>query len=146
MRTTTAVAGAAIALLLALTGCSGDNGDDTKAEPTKSAAPTPDASEPAPTADPTEAPAASPEPKSVPKNATREELLAALIAISPAVVGADENKTIAAAHTQCAAINSGAPNLDRAAAANFAQGDTAVTEEQGKAINEVLKASGFCEN
>ena len=42
------------------------------------------------------------------------------------------------------AINGGAQKLDYFASQRFSYKDVTTTEAQGKAINDALKASGFC--
>ncbi|MFC7216839.1 hypothetical protein ACFQLX_01430 [Streptomyces polyrhachis] len=131
MRIRAAVLAITTATLLALTGCATD-GDavDSRPEPTPSAVPTASA---------TSIATAKTGIPDAPVGTERAALLAALLAVSPAVVGADEDRTVAAARNQCSAIHGGAKDLDHSAAQRFAQGDTSISDAQGKAINEVLK-------
>ncbi|MFE6379214.1 hypothetical protein [Streptomyces roseolus] len=78
-----------------------------------------------------------------PTGAEREALLAAIKAVNPDAVRY-EDKAIDAARNQCHAINGGGNKLDWSASQRFTYKDVVTTEEQGKALNEALKASGFC--
>ncbi|MFJ9911502.1 hypothetical protein [Actinacidiphila glaucinigra] len=72
-----------------------------------------------------------------PTGVERAALLAALKAVDPALA-ADADKAVANARQQCATINGGG-NAVAAAQSRFGSADHQVTEEQAKAVNEVLK-------
>ncbi|MEU0038120.1 hypothetical protein [Streptomyces sp. NPDC006333] len=78
-----------------------------------------------------------------PTGAARARLLRALAAAAPAA-SRYEDKAIDAARNQCSAINGGAQRLDHLASQRFTYKDATTTEAQGKAINQALKATGFC--
>ena len=78
-----------------------------------------------------------------PIGAKRQQLLDALAKAAPDTVK-HEDKAIDAARNQYMAINGGAQKLDYFASQRFSYKDVTTTEAQGKAINDALKASGFC--
>ncbi|MFF9819811.1 hypothetical protein [Streptomyces sp. NPDC014006] len=49
-----------------------------------------------------------------------------------------------AARNQCSSINNGGQRLDWMNSQRFSYKDVTTSEAQGKAINNALKASGFC--
>ncbi|MFD5682184.1 hypothetical protein [Streptomyces bacillaris] len=130
MRTrTTAAAVTGAALLLTLTACGAD-------DPTPKAEATPSVDYSA------AAKAAGIPPR--PTGAERAQLLAALAAAAPDTVQY-EDKAVDAARNQCSAINDDAGKMDWLASQRFTYKDVTTTEAQGKAINEALKKSGFCD-
>ncbi len=79
-----------------------------------------------------------------PTGAKRQQLLDALAEAAPDVVRY-EDKAIDAARNQCSAITGeGVKRVDWMASQRFTYKDVITTEAQGKAINEALEASGFC--
>ncbi|MEU2975697.1 hypothetical protein ABZ678_01435 [Streptomyces hirsutus] len=78
-----------------------------------------------------------------PTGQEREQLLDTLAEAAPDVVR-HEDKAIDAARNQCSSINNGSPRLDWMAGRRFTYKDVTTSEVQGKAINDALKASGFC--
>lgn len=135
IRTTTAVVTAVLAL--SLVSCSSDDGgSDDKAEPSKSS--TPKATKSQDYSDAEKAAGIPPEPNA----AERAVLIRALRAVNPALV-TDEDKAVDNARNQCATINGGG-KADVTAQARFSTSEHTATEAEAKAINEALKASGFC--
>lgn len=131
MKRTATAAVMSAAALLALTACSSD---ETAPEAK------PSATAPAPTT-PAAAPKSGLPPK--PTGQVRADLLAALKAVAPDTVRY-EDKAVDAARNQCQAINGNGAKLDWTASQRFTYKDVTTTEAQGKAINEALKKSGFC--
>ncbi|MFF9018385.1 hypothetical protein ACF09C_36180 [Streptomyces sp. NPDC014870] len=78
-----------------------------------------------------------------PTGNARTELLTALRKVAPETVRY-ENEAIEAARDQCQSLNHGAYKPDWFASQHFTYKDVTTTEAQGKAINQALKASGFC--
>lgn len=79
-----------------------------------------------------------------PTGAKRQQLLDALAGAAPDAVRY-EDKAIDAARNQCSAITGeGVKSVDWLASQRFTYKDVTTTEAQGKAINEALRASGFC--
>ncbi|MFE9935867.1 hypothetical protein [Streptomyces hirsutus] len=79
-----------------------------------------------------------------PTGAERQELLATLADAAPDVVRY-EDKAVDAARNQCSSLNdTGVKRIDWMASQRFTYKDVVTSEAQGKAINEALKASGFC--
>ncbi|SNS49163.1 hypothetical protein SAMN05216252_106196 [Actinacidiphila glaucinigra] len=72
-----------------------------------------------------------------PTGVERAALLAALKAVDPALA-ADADKAVANARQQCATINGGG-NAVAAAQSRFGSAGHQLTEEQAKAVNEVLE-------
>ncbi|MFF7553581.1 hypothetical protein ACFZA9_11925 [Streptomyces olivaceus] len=129
MNTRTAAAALAAAALLTLTACSSSD-EDTDAKPKATDTP----------------PARAPEKSSIPPRPTgekRQQLLDALAAAAPDVVRY-EDKAIDAARNQCSAFGEGVKRPDWLASQRFTYKDVTTSEEQGKAINDALKSSGFC--
>ncbi|MFE0628789.1 hypothetical protein ACFW3D_17690 [Streptomyces sp. NPDC058864] len=79
----------------------------------------------------------------VPTGAERAALIAALQAVNPDFAK-DPDKAIAAAREQCGVINSNDPQADAEASKRFTYHGNALTEAQGKAINDALKRLKFC--
>ncbi|MEU8537140.1 hypothetical protein [Streptomyces parvulus] len=130
MNTRTTAAALAAGALLALTACSSsETGGDSKPKAT-------------PSADYSAAEKASGIPP-VPTGAKRQQLLDALAKAAPDVVKYEDD-AIDAARNQCSAINGGGAKLDWTASQRFTYEDVTTSEAQGKAINEALKSSGFC--
>lgn len=78
-----------------------------------------------------------------PTGTKRAELLHALAAVNRDIVKYEE-KAIDAARNQCSSVIGDSPKADWAASQRFTYKDVVTTEAQGKAINDALKASGFC--
>ncbi|MDX3094332.1 hypothetical protein PV703_24735 [Streptomyces sp. ME01-24h] len=78
-----------------------------------------------------------------PTGAERAALIAALQAINPDFAK-DPDKAVDAARNQCAAVNSNSPQADAEAAQRFTYHGNALTDAQGKAINDALKRLDFC--
>ncbi|MBZ6250558.1 hypothetical protein KVH27_19520 [Streptomyces olivaceus] len=130
MNTRTAAAALAAAALLTLTACSSSSDEDTDAKPKATATPSDRA----------------PEKSSIPPRPTgekRQQLLDALAAAAPDIVRY-EDKAIDAARNQCSAFGEGVKRPDWLASQRFTYKDVTTSEEQGKAINDALKSSGFC--
>ncbi|MFB6787681.1 hypothetical protein ACFCWT_13495 [Streptomyces olivaceus] len=130
MNTRTAAAALAAAALLTLTACSSSSDETTDAKPKATATPSDRA----------------PEKSSIPPRPTgekRQQLLDALAAAAPDVVRY-EDKAIDAARNQCSAFGEGVKRPDWLASQRFTYKDVTTSEEQGKALNDALKSSGFC--
>ncbi|MGI5196567.1 hypothetical protein ACQEVY_23445 [Streptomyces sp. CA-288835] len=140
MRTRTTATALLAAALLALTACS--TSSDTTAEDKAKASPT--AAESKPSSEERANIAAEAGIPPAPTGAKRQELLDAIAKGNPDAVKY-EDKAIDAARNQCSAINGGGQKLDWSASQRFTYEDVTTTEAQGKAINEALKSSGFCE-
>lgn len=140
MRTRTTTTLLSAALLLALTGCSSGETDETAAKPAATKT--------------SKMPELTPEQKAsvraaagIPEEPTgpeRTKLLAALAAVAPDAAKYEE-KAISAAQNQCSAINGGANRLDWLASQRFTYKDVTTTEAQGKELNQVLRDSKFCQ-
>lgn len=127
MNTRTTMAVITALLALTLTGC-GSSDDD-------SSTPTPKASSSVDHSDAEKAAGIPAEPT----GAKRAALIAALKAISPALV-TDEAKAVDNARNQCSTI-SGGGNADMTAKARFSTSDHEVTDAEAKAINAALKVT-----
>ncbi|MGW5673951.1 hypothetical protein ACWEV4_02465 [Streptomyces sp. NPDC003860] len=134
----TATALTALALAATLSACSSDDDDSAK----KSTPSTPTAAASASASNTADTQRSSGIPPK-PTGPERAALLAAIKAVAPDAA-AHEEKAIDAARNQCQAINSGGAKLDWSASQRFSYKDVTTTEAQGKAINQALKASGFC--
>ncbi len=118
------------AVLLAVPACTSGTDDDAGGKPGGGATPStgapgskvPDISEGIP---------------EEPTGVERAALLAALKAVDPALA-ADADRAVANARQQCATITGGG-NAVAAAQSRFGSAGHQVTEEQAKAVNEVLK-------
>ncbi|MER7801239.1 hypothetical protein ABTX71_13000 [Streptomyces parvulus] len=130
MNTRTTAAALAAGALLALTACSSsETGSDSKPKAT-------------PSVDYSAAEKSAGIPPE-PTGAKRQQLLDALAKAAPDVVKYEDD-AIDAARNQCSAINGGGAKLDWTASQRFTYEGVTTTEAQGKAINEALKSSGFC--
>jgi hypothetical protein len=135
-RTAAAATLAAVALL-ALTACSSSSDDEADTKPKASASEQELTQEQKD--DAAKAAGIPPEPT----GEQRQQLLDTLAKAAPDVVKY-EDKAIDAARNQCSALNGGGAKVDWTASQRFSYKDVTTTEAQGKAINEALKSSGFC--
>ncbi|MGW8375309.1 hypothetical protein [Streptomyces sp. ODS28] len=78
-----------------------------------------------------------------PTGAERQKLLDALAQVAPDVIRY-EDKAVSAARNQCQAINGNAKRLDWSASQRFTYKDVVTGEDQGRAINDALRSTGFC--
>lgn len=139
MRITPTTATTGLLLALTLTACgAADNPPATPSD--KGGAEASTATGPAPTTSAAARKSGLP-PK--PTGQARTDLLAAIKAVAPDAVRY-EDKAVDAARNQCHAINGGGNKLDWSASQRFTYKDVVTTEKQGKALNEALKTSGFC--
>ncbi|MGW3191607.1 hypothetical protein ACWDBT_27580 [Streptomyces ardesiacus] len=137
-RTTTAATIAAAALLT-LTACSNSSDDEAANKPAPKASAS--ASEVSKEQHAAAEKAAGIPPK--PSGAERQQLLDTLAKAAPDVVRY-KDKAIDAARNQCSSLNGDTAKLDWLASQRFTYKDVTTSEAQGKAINEALKSSGFC--
>ncbi|MFJ6685783.1 hypothetical protein [Streptomyces werraensis] len=141
MRTrTTAVAVLFLAAAATLTACEEDTTSSKPSTGNASATPSPETKPAQEQKDTTQGTSSIP---AKPTGAKRQQLLDALAEAAPDVVRY-EDKAIDAARNQCSAINNGANRINWMASQRFTYKDVTTTEAQGKAINEVLQTSGFC--
>ncbi|MFE0804255.1 hypothetical protein [Streptomyces sp. NPDC058812] len=127
----TVTAAVLLAALAALSACSGGDDSDNTAPTTKTASPGVDYS-------------AAEEKAGIPPEPTgeaRDNLLAVLFDVNPALV-ADEEDAIDNARNQCAAINGGAERLEGSAQQRFSSSAHEVTEDEAKHIN--IGLAEFC--
>ncbi|MFE6428157.1 hypothetical protein ACFVOB_22230 [Streptomyces rochei] len=137
MHTRTTAAALAAAALLALTACSSSSDDEADTKPKASA------SEQELTQEQKDDAAKSAGLPPEPTGEKRQQLLDVLAKAAPDVVKYEDD-AIDAARNQCMSINGGGGKLDWTASQRFTYEDVTTTEAQGKAINEALKSSGFC--
>ncbi|MEU6842285.1 hypothetical protein ABZ930_10485 [Streptomyces sp. NPDC046716] len=137
----TIAVGMLAAAALALTACTSDNTVDAEAKPSSAESATKPSTDASAAADAAKAAGIPPEPT----GHERQALLKILASVNPAVLK-DEDKAVDAARNQCSAINGGAQKLDQSASQRFTFGEVKTTEAQGKQINDLLKASGFCKS